>query len=202
MREAVGANSDIELSRNLGYKSTGTVSNWRGAGLVPDGAIAKASQISGRPVAWFKSGDEGMQRQEIKTKPTVLPDEALPIRPIPVLGRVPAGFPDERTEEILEYISLPNVPAGAYALIVHGDSMAPAIRSGDYVIFVPGGDDVRNGDVVIVNNEWGESMCKRFREKDGEKLLVSDNPEYQAVQPNKNFRILGKVIKVWRNIEF
>jgi len=131
-----------------------------------------------------------------------LPAAALATRAIPVLGKVPAGFPNECREEIIEYISLPNIPAGAYALIIHGESMSPTIRNGDYVIFLPGADAVKSGDVVIVNNEWGESMCKRYREKDDEQLLVSDNAEYQAVKPNSHFEILGKVIKVWRDIRF
>lgn len=131
-----------------------------------------------------------------------IPSEARKPISIPVLGRVPAGFPEASTEEVIEYISIPNAPEGAYALIVSGDSMAPSIRRGDYVIFVPGSEGVRSGDVVIANNEWGESMCKRYRERAGEKLLTSDNPEYQPVQPNGHYRIMGKVVRVWRNIDF
>ena len=70
----------------------------------------------------------------------------------------------------------------------------------DYVLFINDGE-IKNGDVVVVNNEWGESMIKRFRLKDGEPYLVSDNPEYPGFRPNEYYRIIGKVIGVWRKIK-
>ena len=57
MKEALDVTSDVALCRKLGSKSTGLVGNWRKTGVVPDGAIAKASQISERPVEWFKTGE-------------------------------------------------------------------------------------------------------------------------------------------------
>ncbi len=126
--------------------------------------------------------------------------EAEPSKLIPVIGRVPAGFPENVSEEVIEYISLPSAPAGAYALVVKGDSMSPGIRDGDYVLFIPNGD-YRNGDVIVVNNEFGDSMIKRYRLKDGEVWLFSDNPEYPSFKPNEQYRIIGKVVKAWREIK-
>ncbi|MBI4620609.1 MAG: helix-turn-helix transcriptional regulator [Desulfobacterales bacterium] len=125
---------------------------------------------------------------------------AIPVRTIPVLGRVPAGFPDQvPVQEIIEYISCPDAQSGSYALIIKGDSMSPAIKDGDYVLFIPDGN-INNGDVIVVNDEWGDSMIKRYRERDGDILLTSDNPEYPSFSPNEHYRIIGKVVGAWRKI--
>lgn len=130
-----------------------------------------------------------------------LPAGAMPTRKIPVLGKVPAGFPNFVAEQIVEYIYLPEIPENAVAIIAKGDSMSPVIKDGDYVIFLPMPIDIFSGDVVIVNNEWGETMIKRYREKDGEVILTSDNPEYPSLKPNEHYKIIGKVISVWRKIK-
>lgn len=123
------------------------------------------------------------------------------VKRVPVIAKVPAGFPENiSTDDIIEYIYLPNVPADAFVCIVKGDSMSPTIKDGDYIIFIPT-SIVNNGDVVVAANEWGELMVKRYREKGGEKLLVSDNPEFPSYKPNSDFRIIGKVIDVWRRVK-
>lgn len=114
---------------------------------------------------------------------------------IPVLARCPAGFPDDVHDGIIEYLSLPDVPQNTYAIIVTGDSMSPAIRDGEYALFVRSAE-INDGDVVIAKNEWNECMVKRYRVKDGRQLLTSDNPEYPTVEPNEHFKILGKVIEI------
>lgn len=54
----------------------------------------------------------------------------------------------------------------------------------------------------MVNNEFGDSMIKRYRVKpDGEVGLFSDNPEYPSFKPNEHYRILGKVLLAWRKIK-
>lgn len=149
----------------------------------------------------FHANPDWIEKEEgeMFEKPPI--PEALPLVTVPVLGRVPAGFPDQiPQQEIIEYISLPDIPKGSYGLIVKGDSMAPKIKDGDYALFVPNGE-FKNGDVVVVNNEWGESMVKRYREKDGEVMLTSDNPEYPSFKPNEHYRVMGKVVGVWRRIK-
>ncbi|NOZ67971.1 MAG: helix-turn-helix domain-containing protein [Deferribacteres bacterium] len=144
---------------------------------------------------WLKTGEGDMFQK------SGIPGAFSLTESIPVLGRVPAGFPEHIPEsDIIDYINIPEVPKGAYALIVKGDSMSPTFRDGDYVIFRPN-EEIRSGDIVIVNNEWGESMIKRYREKDGEKFLVSDNPEYPTLKPNRHYQIMGKVIKGWRPLK-
>jgi len=127
--------------------------------------------------------------------------DTLSVSNIPVLGRVPAGFPDRVSEEIIEYIRLPKIPLGAYALIVKGNNMSPNIKDGDYAIFFPD-SHIGNGDIIVVIDEWGEYSLKRYRMKDDEVLLVSDNPEYPTYGLTGKHKIVGKVIDIWRRIKF
>lgn len=120
---------------------------------------------------------------------------------IPVLGRISAGFPNIAAEEVIEYISIPGTPENTFALKVKGRSMWPTLYDGDYVLFVENGD-YRSEDVLVVLDEWGDAMIKRLKVRDGLNFLVSDNPEYPVVEPNENYRIIGKVVKVWRDIRF
>jgi len=125
--------------------------------------------------------------------------------PIPIVGTVPAGFPETAPEEdhILDYLYLPDVPKNAFAMEVRGESMAPTVRSGDYAVFVRAGkSEIKSGDLIIVCNEWGELILKRFRKKGDEIFLTSDNPEYPTVKPNEHYRSVGKVIKVIREVKF
>lgn len=172
--------SNYWLSRQIGV-SEKAVRNWRSGASEPRGAhLMKLASVLEKSPVWFSTGKE----------------EMMAAAPVPVLGRVPAGFPDSITEEIVEYISLPDAPKNSYALKVKGDSMLPTIREGDYVIFIADGK-YKSGDVVIINNEFGESMVKRYRIKEGSPLLCSDNPDYPCFKPNEQYRIIGKVVDIW-----
>lgn len=127
--------------------------------------------------------------------------DLVPLVAVPLLGRVPAGIPEQIEEQVEDYVAFPGVAQGTYALRAHGESMVPAIRHDDFVLFRID-QDARPGQVVVVNNEFGESMLKRLREKDGELWLTSDNPEYPAVRPNAHYRIMGVVVRVIRDIPF
>ncbi len=119
----------------------------------------------------------------------------------PLLKKIPEGFPEKINEEkIKDYVSLPNVPEGCYATIAYGDFMAPTIRDGDLVTFSPG-EDLENGDIVLVNNRWGDAILRKYRLKDTEVFLVSDNPVYSPFKPDPETRMIGKVLEVWRKIK-
>ena len=135
--------------------------------------------------------DEGAKKKGFKTEPIT--------SGIPVLARVPAGPPAELSPDV-ERISVPGVEVDTYAVIVNGDSMSPGIIDGDYALFVYT-NNIESGDIVVANNEYGEAMIKRYRLKGDEKLLTSDNPNYPTITPTEDFRIIGKVIKVWRDVK-
>ncbi|WP_310599036.1 S24 family peptidase [Desulfobulbus sp.] len=120
---------------------------------------------------------------------------------IPILDRVSSGITQELSEYTGEYLAVPGAPKDCFALRVHGEAMAPIIRHGDYVLFVI--DRVaRQGDVVVVNDDFGDSIIRKLKEKKGDLFLVSENPDYPAVKPNEEYRIMGVVVDVWRRIPF
>lgn len=127
---------------------------------------------------------------------------------VPLFGNVPAGFPSQINEpDIISYVAADmDVPKGAAAIRVSGNSMlkpdGDGIKDGDLVFFMEGQQAVHNS-VVVVNDEFGDSMLKRLKiQEDGKYWLVSDNPAYPPVQPNCQFRIMGVVVKVRRNVKF
>ena len=119
---------------------------------------------------------------------------------IPLLERIPAGFPDTLpSAHIVSFIQLPQIPDGCYAIMAEGDYMAPTIRDGDLVVFSPG-REVVNRSIVLVSNRWGEVILRRYRIKGDEIFLAPDNAVYTPFQPNVNTRIFGTVVEVWRKV--
>lgn len=120
---------------------------------------------------------------------------------IPLLKKIPHGFPDcFNEEEIYDYVSLPDVPPGCYAIITYGDFMAPTIRDGDMVIFKTGGE-VNNKDIILVNNRWGEVILRRYRIVGVEVIFSPDNQAYAPFKQDNLTRIIGTVVDVWRKIK-
>lgn len=115
---------------------------------------------------------------------------------IPVLGKIPAGFPINLPEQyIQEYIHVPDAPPNAYCIQVKGNSMLPELREGEYVLFVKA-STAESGQIVIALDEFGDAMIKRFKKNNGEIFLVSDNPEYRPIAWRKEFKIVGIAVKV------
>jgi repressor LexA len=116
----------------------------------------------------------------------------------PLLEVIPENFPQAGLQGG-SYISVPNLPEGCYAIVCYGDFMAPTIRDGDLVIFTPEGEK-KSGDIILVNNRWGEPILRRYRLKDGEVYLAPDNPAYAPFRPDSGTRTIGKVVEVWRKV--
>ena len=116
----------------------------------------------------------------------------------PLLEVIPKGFPQGVTEGG-SYISVPNLPEGCFAIVCYGDFMAPTIRDGDLVIFTPQ-KEKKSGDIILVNNRWGEPILRRYRVKDSEVYLAPDNPAYAPFQPDSGTRTIGTVVEVWRKM--
>lgn len=121
--------------------------------------------------------------------------------PTPLFEKIPEGFPEKsQTEGIKNYVLLPQMPETCYALVAYGDFMAPTIRDGDLVIFSTE-KDFANGDIVLAHNRWGDAILRKYRLKNKEVFLVSDNPVYAPFKPDKDTRMIGKVMAVWRQIK-
>jgi len=124
---------------------------------------------------------------------------------VPVVGRVAAGEPILAIENIEGTVMLPEEWAKSkdcFLLKVEGDSMIDAhICPGDYVL-VKRQDTAESGDIVIAMLD-DEATAKRFSIENGRIVLKPENKHMKPIvveKGKKEFRIVGKVVGVWRNI--
>jgi len=126
----------------------------------------------------------------------------LPIREIPILGRVAAGKPTLAVEHVEGTIPLPTEWVKGkeiFLLKVKGESMSPYILPDDYVV-VRSQPSAENGDVVVTL-VGEEATVKRFFKKGRKIDLKPDNERWETIQIEEGsgeVRILGKVIGVFR----
>lgn len=122
---------------------------------------------------------------------------------VPLVGTVTAGVPILAEENIEDVFSFPTGLLGtrddSFMLRVQGDSMINVgILDGDYVM-VRQQSTAENGDIVVALVDEESATVKRFfKEKKGYRL----QPENDNMEPffEKNVRVLGKVIGVYRSL--
>ncbi len=118
---------------------------------------------------------------------------------VPIVGSVPAGTPLLATENIEDYIPLPQAMLGEgehYVLKIRGESMIDAgIMNDDYVV-VRKQPTAYNGDIVVAMIE-DEATVKRYYKEGG---MFRLQPENRSMQPifTPELSILGKVISLYR----
>lgn len=122
---------------------------------------------------------------------------------IPILGSIPAGHGDLRTQESdgMVYVDLDSLrlPVGsrAFALRVTGDSMiGKHIMEGDVVILEQGAE-ARAGEVVAALID-GQSTLKTFVREKGRSWLKAENPHYPDLIPAAELMIQGVMRMVIR----
>ncbi|WP_345686070.1 transcriptional repressor LexA [Novipirellula caenicola] len=124
---------------------------------------------------------------------------------VPLVGVVKAGpamlAEENRMGEIMVASDL--VARGqCFALTISGDSMKDAdMRDGDVVI-VRRQLIAESGEIVVAMID-DEATVKRLETNDGSIRLLPENRKYKpiVVQPDSDFRVLGKVIGVSRKYE-
>ena len=118
---------------------------------------------------------------------------------VPIVGRVSAGSPILATENIEDYIALPQSMLGEgehYVLGVRGESMIEAgIMDGDYVV-VRKQPTAYNGDIVVAMVE-DDATVKRFYRENGHFRLQPENPTMEPIIVPE-VTILGKVVSLYR----
>jgi len=124
---------------------------------------------------------------------------------IPVFGAIPAGYADNREEDVVGCISVDvdtlgvRANARTFALEVSGDSMIGRhICDGDHVI-CQHGQDPKNGDIVaaLIDNE---STLKTFVTRRNRPFLRAENPRYPELIPANELVIQGVVQAVIRKV--
>lgn len=118
---------------------------------------------------------------------------------VPLIGKVTAGVPILAVEQIEDYIPYPVSAAeseSVFALRVSGLSMRDAgILDGD-IIVADKDLATRNGDIVVGMID-DEATVKRLLIKDGEVILMPENPDFEPIRA-PHIEILGKVIGSFR----
>lgn len=133
-------------------------------------------------------------------KSNVVPFDSGSMLKIPLVGKIAAGTPIDRIENIEGYTLVdPYILRGkdGFALQVKGDSMTgDRIYDGDLVI-VSKQEEVSPSDiaVVVVDNE--SVTLKRVRREGTQCLLIPSNPTMQpSLVPAEQVKVIGKVVEV------
>ncbi len=142
---------------------------------VPADLLASLSEKAGIRCEWLLLGKGALMEKNSST----------PTRPpIPVVGEVQAG-PDGRfmPESVLYYMPRPVgvTDEDAFAFEIRGDSMLPRYRQGDVVI-CSRRVSVSSDDDVVLALEWGETMCKIWRNLGETVRLESWNDAFKPLE--------------------
>ena len=124
---------------------------------------------------------------------------------LPIVGAVKAGTPQtpieyQYTDKAYPYIGELDCDE-CFVIEVDGNSMYPTLQDGDYVlirpiekypIVIP--ENFENKVVLVANENWEYSL-KRLKKIDGQWVLIPDNPSYEILKPNSEWKILGVALE-------
>ena len=122
---------------------------------------------------------------------------------IPLFGTIPAGAPEDCSQENRTFIPIPLERLGItpsediFALEVRGDSMSGKhIIEGD-IVLLNRPKRPMHGNVVaaLVDNQ---TTLKTYFEKGGKKFLRAENPAYKDIIPTEELQIQGVMIYLLR----
>jgi len=126
-----------------------------------------------------------------------------PGRGLPVINSVTAGYPHHFTDLDYpasiadEYVACPGVnDPQAFAARVVGDSMAPAFREGDIVVFSPNTPPESGDDCFVRFADDGATTFKRIFQTDERTIRLQPiNPAHPAeVHPSKSINGLWPAV--------
>jgi len=197
LRQAKGL-SQKEFADSLGIVQGYLSCIERGRKIPSQTLLVALCHVYGVTEGWLFGGDE--RADEGKRPRSALPP-AVREGAIPLLKAISQGFPDEvGDEDIADYVSLPGIGEGSFAIVAEGDFMAPTIRHGDLVIFRPG-SELANRSIVLLNNKWGEVILRRCRQTEIGTWFSAENSAYTPFSLDPITRIFGTVIDVWRKVK-
>lgn len=163
--------------------------------------LKSTSTVHGHLIRLEKKGL--LNRNSMKPRAISIPSDHKAYRSdmvsVPIVGTVAAGTPILATENIEEYVSLPQTMLGEgehYILGVRGESMIEAgIMDGDFIV-VKSQPRAYNGDIVVAMIE-DEATVKRFFREDGHIRLQPENSTMDPIIVD-DVTILGKVVSLYR----
>ena len=120
---------------------------------------------------------------------------ALPVRNIPIIGRIAAGNWREAVLDPEGYIAIPLGGPNAFALRPEGDSMNLIAREGSLIVVDPDERDLLDGKLFAVMNGDAETTFKRFRADPPRLEPVSDNPIHKPIALGREpFTVIGRIV--------
>lgn len=144
---------------------------------------------------------KGLLRRD-PTKPRAMEVLDGPVsrgRSVPLVGRVTAGLPILATENIEDYLVLPQSLQGRgdlFALRVQGESMIEAgIEDGDIVV-LRRQETAENGEIVVAMID-DEATLKRVYYEDGHVRLQPENAAMEPIYADEVV-ILGRLLALFR----
>ncbi len=166
--------------------------------------LKSTSTVHGHLIRLEKKGL--ISRDSMKPRAISLPydrnatrEERSDMVSIPIVGRVTAGEPILATENIEDFVSLPQTMLGEgehYILEVRGESMIEAgIMDGDYVV-VRKQPTAVNGEIVVAMIDDAATV-KRFYKENGVFRLQPENSTMRPIIATE-VTILGKVVSLYR----
>lgn len=122
--------------------------------------------------------------------------------PVPLVGRVTAGYPILAVENVEETYPIPldfiGCDEDVFMLSVTGDSMINAgILDHDYII-ARKQSSASNGDIVVALIDGEETTVKRYFRELRRIRLQPENDKYEPILGTDNIQVIGKVISVIR----
>ena len=163
--------------------------------------LKSTSTVHGHLIRLEKKGL--LNRNSMKPRAISIPADHKAYRSdmvsVPVVSTVAAGTPILATENIEEYVSLPQTMLGEgehYIFGVRGESMIEAgIMDGDFIV-VKSQPRAYNGDIVVAMIE-DEATVKRFFRENGHIRLQPENSTMDPIIVD-DVTILGKVVSLYR----
>lgn len=123
----------------------------------------------------------------------------MPMKQIPLVGRIACGEPILAEENIEAYVDLPRRIHADFALECKGDSMTGAgIRSGD-MVYIKSQPEVENGQIAAVMVDGEEATLKRFYFDGRVVQLVAENPKFPPMvfvgeEIDRRLHIVGRAM--------
>lgn len=177
LREKLGMTQQ-ELAEKTGYKTASAINKIELGlrDLNQHKIIAFAEALHVTP-AYLLNGDD-MPREAIRTHAVV-----------PIVGKIPAGYPVLAAQDIIGYQVAPVTDAGRYFYLrVSGDSMINKGIVDGCLVLIEKCETAENGQIVACRVNGEESTLKIFQQKGETIFLLPANPNYDPIiVPVKDF---------------
>lgn len=186
-----------DLANKMGYKDKSSISKIEnGKADIPTSKVIAFARALETTTAYLLGVEE---QTDIPTGFEPLPEMTT----VPLVGNIACGTPITAEENVIARIGVPSAWKADFALVCHGDSMAPKIQDGD-VVCIRKQPVVENGEVAAVR--IGEEATLKHFYRDGDQVtLLSDNPAacaplvYRGEELNQ-IAIEGKAVGLCRGL--